>query len=150
MAALVVVRLPQIAQVGQAELAELAYQGKDLLVVLVIELLAFLLLAAVAVAQLLLEQPLVVLLEMVVLGQLHLFLAHLLAMLVAVGVDVEAGRELQRRVVVLAHQEVALLELLELQILAVVVVVAEVMAVLAVLESLLFLTLAHNAVLEEQ
>jgi hypothetical protein len=70
---------------------------------------------------------------MVVLGQLHLFLAHLLAMLVAVEADVEVEQELQHKAVVLAHQEVALLELLELQILVVAVVVAEEMAVKAVL-----------------
>jgi hypothetical protein len=46
MVVLVAVRLLQIAQVGQAELVELAYQGKVLLAVQGIEVLVFILLVA--------------------------------------------------------------------------------------------------------
>jgi hypothetical protein len=52
MVVLVVVRLLQIAQAGQAELVELAYQGKDLLAVLGIEHPEFLPQVAVVAVQL--------------------------------------------------------------------------------------------------
>jgi hypothetical protein len=73
-----------------------------------------------------------VLAVLAVLEQLHLFLEHLLAMLVVVEAVLDKVAELQHKAVVLAHQEVALLELLELQILVVAVVVEEEMAVKAV------------------
>jgi hypothetical protein len=100
-----------------------------LLAVLDIEPLEFLRLVAVEAEQLLLEQPLVVLLEMVVLGQLHLFLEHLLDMLVAVEADVEVEQELQPKAVELEVHQVMLLT--AQQILAVAVEAVGQMAVLA-------------------